>query len=245
MSNTSSAAPAKSGAANSARGGKPRAATADAAAGKSADPRAELRVYLRLDGLEQQFAAYMATPTRARGYPPKAGDHSLIVEIAPALAIQQVTDAALKAAPQVEPGLLFVERQYGIVEVHSSNPADVDRAGEAILTSIGATEHDRLKPTILYSDIIHDITDQHAVVLNRTRDASMLLPGASLLVYEMAPALFAAVAANRAEYVAPDLTLVDVQMIGAAGRLFISGRPESVERARAEITRVLNAVEGR
>lgn len=243
MAGTATAVASK--AAAPARSGKSRAAPAASAAGKSVAAKAELRVYLRIDGLEQQFAAYMATPTRARGYPPKAGDHSLIVEIAPALAIQQVLDAALKAAPEVDPGLLYVERQYGILEVHSPNPADVDRAGEAILKSIGAAEKDRLKPTILYSDIIHDITDQHAVVLNRTRDASMLLPGTSLLVYEMAPALFAAVAANSAERVAPDLTLNDVQMIGAAGRLFISGAPESVERARAEITRVLNSVEGR
>lgn len=215
------------------------------AAGTSGEAKAELRVYLRLDGLEPQFAACLATPTRARGYPPRAGDHSLIVEVAPALAVQQILDAALKASPDVDPGLLYVERQYGILEVHSSNPEDVDRAGEAILASIGATAEDRLKPKILYSDIIHDITDQHAVVLNRTRDASMVLPGTSLLVYEMAPALFAAVAANSAERVAPDLTLNDVQMIGAAGRLFISGSPDSVERARSEITRVLNAVEGR
>lgn len=205
----------------------------------------ELRVYLRIDGLEPQFAAYMATPTRARGYPPKAGDHSLIIEVAPGLAIQQILDAALKAAPEVEPGLLYVERQYGILEVHSSNPADVDRAGEAILKSMGASEEDRLAPTILYSDIIHDISDQHAVILNRTREASMLLPGSSLLVYEMSPALFAAVAANSAERVAPNLTLVDAQMIGAAGRLFIAGSPEDVELARAEITKVLQEVKGR
>lgn len=210
-----------------------------------AAPAAELRVYLRLEGLERQFAAYMATPTRARGYPPKVGDHSLIVEVAPALAIQRVLDAALKASPEVEPGLLYVERQYGILEVHSSDPVDVDRAGEAILEAIGATAEDRLKPTILYSEIIEDVTDQHAVILNRTREASMILPGSSLLVYEMEPALFAAVAANSAEKVAPDLTLVDVQMIGAAGRLFISGSTESVRQARTEITRVLHAVEGR
>lgn len=205
----------------------------------------ELRVYLRIDGLEPQFAAYMATPTRARGYPPKAGDHSLIIEVAPGLAIQQIMDAALKAAPEVEPGLLYVERQYGILEVHSSNPADVDLAGKAILESMGAAEEDRLAPTILYSDIIHDISDQHAVILNRTREASMLLPGSSLLVYEMSPALFAAVAANSAERVAPNLTLVDAQMIGAAGRLFIAGKPEDVELARAEITKVLQEVKGR
>lgn len=226
-------------------GAKPAPVPTKPAAEPADVRKTELRVFLRVDGLQRQFAAYMATPTRARGYPPKAGDHSLIVEVAPALAIQQVLDAALKAAPEVEPGLLYVERQYGILEVHSSDPRHVQRAGEAILNSISATAEDRLKPSILYSDVIQDITDQHAVILNRTRDASMLLPGMSLLVYEMAPALFAAVAANSAERVAPDLTLVDVQMIGAAGRLFISGLPQDVSRARDEITRVLLEVDGR
>lgn len=220
---------------------------AKAARGRTAvaPPATELRVYLPIDGLQRQFAAYMATPTRARGYPPKVGQHSLIVEVAPALAIERVLDAALKAAPEVEPGLLYVERQYGILEVHSSNPDDVERAGKAILHSIEADAADQLKPKILYSDIIEGITDQHAVILNRTRDASMLIPGTSLLVYEMAPALFAAVAANAAERVAPGLTLNDVQMIGAAGRLFISGDTASVALARDEITRVLESVEGR
>ena len=60
----------------------------------------------------------------------------------------------------------------------------------------------------------------------------MVLPGETLLVYEMTPALFAAVAANEAERVAPDVTLVDVAMIGAAGRIYMSGPTDSIERAR-------------
>lgn len=205
----------------------------------------ELRVYLPISDLQRQFAAYLATPTRARGYPPKAGQHSLIVEVAPALAVQKITDAALKATPDVELGLLYVERQYGILEVHSSDPAEVKKAGEAILSVIEAKPEDRLKPRVLYSDIIEEIGDQHAVVLNRTREASMILPGSSLLVYELEPALFAAEAANTAELVSPDLTLIDVQMIGAAGRLFLSGSTASVQRARKAITEQLEKMEGR
>ena len=60
-------------------------------------------------------------------------------------------------------------------------------------------------------------------MINRSRQASMLLPGQSLLVCEMAPALFAAVAANEAERAAPGNTLVDVTMIGASGRVYIAG----------------------
>jgi hypothetical protein len=50
-------------------------------------PAPELRVYLLVRDLQRQFAAYLGTPTRARGYPPFEGEHSLIVEVAPALAI--------------------------------------------------------------------------------------------------------------------------------------------------------------
>jgi len=80
-------------------------------------PRApELRAYLLVRDLQRQFAAYLGTPTRARGYPPSAGEHSLIVEVAPGLAIERVTDLALRAVPKVEPGILFVERQFGVLE---------------------------------------------------------------------------------------------------------------------------------
>jgi hypothetical protein len=129
--------------------------------------------------------------------------------------------------------------------VHSGELADVRRAGEAILTGTGNRASDQLRPRVLYHDIIAEITDQHAVILNRNRQASMVLPGQSLLVYEMTPALFAAVAANEAERAAPGLTLVDVQMIGAAGRLYISGSTKDVVTARDRITTVLAAIEGR
>jgi hypothetical protein len=39
----------------------------------------------------------------------------------------------------------------------------------------------------LYTDIIAEVTDQHAVITNRNRDASMILPGECLLLVEMAP----------------------------------------------------------
>lgn len=208
-------------------------------------PRTDMRVYLMVEDLQHQFAAYLGTPTRARGYPPYAGDHALIIEVAPALAIERVIDLALRAEPEVEPGILFVERQFGVLELHARSLAAVTRAGEAVLAGTGAAASDQLRPRVLYHDIIDDVTDQHAVILNRNRSGSMVLPGESLLVYEMTPALFAAVAANEAERAAPGVTVVDVQMIGAAGRLYLSGSHDDVETARDRITDVLDAVEGR
>ncbi|MCV7228980.1 microcompartment protein [Mycolicibacterium komossense] len=211
----------------------------------STETRTDIRVYLLVEDLQQQFAAYLGTPTRARGYPPYAGDHALIVEVSPALAIERVIDLALREVPGIQPGILYVERQFGVLEIHSSNLADVRRAGNAILAGTGNEATGQLRPRVLYHDIIEDITDQHAVILNRNRQASMILPGQALLVYEMTPALFAAVAANEAERVAPGLTVVDVQMIGAAGRLYIAGTIDDVTRARDRITEVLAGIVGR
>lgn len=206
---------------------------------------AELRVYLLVQDLRPQFAAYLGTPTRARGYPPFAGQHALIVEVAPALAIERVTDLALRAVPGIEPGILFVERQFGVLEVHGPDLGDVRKAGQAILDGLGADAKDQLRPRTLYSDVIEDITDTHAIIINRNRAGSMILPGDTLGVFEVTPALFAAVAANEAERVAPEVTLVDVSMIGAAGRIYLSGPVAAIRRAQQEIDSVLAAVEGR
>ena len=208
-------------------------------------PSTELRVYLLVTDLQRQFAAYMATPTRARGYPPFEGQHSLIVEVAPGLAIERVTDLALRAEPGVEPGILFVERQFGVLEVHATDLDVVIRAGQAILDGLGADAADQLKPRIMYVDVIEDVTDQHAVIINRNREASMLMPGDTLGIVECTPALFAAVAANEAERAAPGITIVDVQMIGAAGRISLGGTTKNVKRALEAITEVLAGVEGR
>ncbi|MGH3236278.1 MAG: hypothetical protein ACRDOH_24085, partial [Streptosporangiaceae bacterium] len=169
---------------------------------------------------------------------------ALIVEVAPALVIERVTDLALRAVPAVEPGILFVERQFGVLEVHGRD-LDVRRAGQAILDGLGAHEKDQLRPRILFSDVIEDVTDAHAIIINRNRSGSMIIPGDTLGVSEVTPALFAAVAANEAERAAPGVTLVDVWMIGAAGRIYLSGPAADVRRAQREIAEVLSVVAGR
>ena len=205
----------------------------------------DLRVYLPIDDLQPQFAAYLASPIRARGYPPIEGDNSLIIEVAPALAIHRIVDLALKAEPDLEPGILYVERQFGVLELHAKDKALVERAGAAILKGTGANAGDQLAPTTLYADIIERVADQHAIILNRSREASMILPGQSLLVYEMVPALFAAIASNEAEKVSPNVTIVDIQMIGASGRIFLSGTTADLKRARERIDQCLAAIKGR
>lgn len=210
-----------------------------------ARPATELRVYLTLEDLQRQFASWMSSPVGARGYVAMQGMHALLVEIAPGLSIQRVIDLALKTEPDLEPGILAVERQFGVLELHSRDPEALQRAGQAILTWLSAKASDQLKPQLLYSDIIEDITDQHAVLINRTRQANMILPGQHLLIMEVAPALFGAFMANEAEKVAPDLTLVECSMIGASGRLYLCGDLPSLEKAQDHIEKSLATVKGR
>ena len=205
----------------------------------------ELRVYLPIYDLQPQFSAYLSTPLRARGYPPFEGQHSLIIEVSPALAIHRITDLALKAAPDMEPGILFTERQYGLLELHSSKRKELDEVGAAILKGIKSKASDQLSPKILFEDIIEDLSDQHSIILNRSRTASMLVPGHSLLVFEMAPALFACVAANEAEKATPDVIINDVQMMGVSGRVFISGSTSDLVKSKEAIIKTLKTVKGR
>ena len=205
----------------------------------------ELRVYLPIRDLMPQFAAWLSTPTRARGYPPLPGQHSLIIEVAPSLAIHRIADLALKVAPSLELGLLFTERQFGLLELHADDMSEVEAAGEAILAGIGAKPDDQMVPETLFHDIIENLNDQHSIILNRTRDASILVPDVSLLIYEMQPALFACVAANEAERAAPDSVINDIQMMGASGRIFMSGTTQEMEAARDAINSTLKSVKGR
>ena len=56
------------------------------------------------------------------------------------------------------------------------------RPGTPSSRASGPGAADQLRPRILYDDVIEDVTDQHAVIINRNREASMLLPGDTLLV---------------------------------------------------------------
>ena len=89
-----------------------------------------LRTYTFLDSLQPQLASFIGKT--ARGFLPVPGQVSLWVEIAPGIAINRVTDTALKAT-RVAPAVQVVERAYGLLEVHHDDKGQVMDAGKAIL----------------------------------------------------------------------------------------------------------------
>ena len=87
----------------------------------------ELRCYVFIDSLQPQFASFLGTV--AQGFLPVPGQAALFVEIAPGMDIMRVTDVALKST-DVKPGMMIIERIYGMLEIHSDSQADVRQAGQ-------------------------------------------------------------------------------------------------------------------
>ncbi len=201
---------------------------------------AELRSFLFLDRLQPQTLCYMAT--WMRGNLPRANVAAQIVEVAPGLDIEPLTNVAVKHA-EVQAGILVVERQFGYLEFHSRSTSLLKASAQAVLDHMGARAEDATPPTILASKIVTRVDHQHAFLINRNKLGSMLLGGDSLYVMEMQPASYAVIAANEAEKAA-NIKLVDYRMIGATGRVYLAGREDEIRNARdaaEDALRVLGA----
>ncbi|MGC9505607.1 hypothetical protein [Baaleninema sp.] len=201
----------------------------------------ELRSFVYIDSLQPQHAAYMGTV--ALGFLPLPGDTSLWVEISPGIEINRITDVALKSTA-VRPGVQVVERLYGLLEVHSSRQSDTRTAGIAILDALGVKENERLKPRIMSSQIIRNLDPHQTQLINRTRRGQMLLAGQSLYVMEVAPAAYAALAANEAEKSA-QINILQVQAVGSFGRLYLGGEERDIIAASQAVIAAIENISGR
>ncbi len=189
---------------------------------------AELRSFIFIDQLQLQTLCYIATWMRGRL--PRSNVAAQIIEIAPGLDIEALTDVALKHT-EVAAGILVVERQFGYLEFHSRSTAAVKASAQAVLDALGARPEDAVRPKILASEIITRVDHHHAFLVNRNKLGSMLLGGESMFVLEMQPASYAIIAANEAEKAA-NIRIVDYRMIGANGRVYLSGDEAEIRNAR-------------
>lgn len=181
--------------------------------------------------------------TQALGFLPLPGDSSLWVEISPGIEINRLMDIALKAAA-VRPGVLVIERLYGLLEIHSSRQSDTTAAGRAILDAIGARERDCIKPRIVSSQIIRNIDAHHTQLINRTRKGNMILAGQTLYVLEVEPAAYASLAANEAEKAAL-INILHVSSVGSFGRLYLGGEERDISAGSRAAVEAIENVAGR
>ncbi len=201
----------------------------------------DLRTFVYLDVLQPQLASFLATV--ARGYLPIEEQAALFVEVAPGIAINRITDVALKGA-SVTPGMMVVERAFGALEVHADSQGDVRAAGQAILGHLGITEEARLEPRVVTSEIITGTDAYQTMLINRMRHGDVILKGQALYILETHPAGYAILAANEAEKAAP-IRLLEVVTFGAYGRLYLSGGDDEIKAAAAAAEACLTQIRGR
>ncbi len=201
----------------------------------------QLRTYVFIDSMQPQFAAFMASV--ASGYLPIEGQAALYVEIAPGMEINRLMDRALKAT-KVTPAEQIVERQYGMLELHADDQAEVRQAGLAILDALGKKEEDRIKPKVVSHQIIRKVDDHQAMLINRSgRKGMMLIAKQTLFILETYPAGYAVIAANEAEKAA-NINVVIIRPTGAFGRVYLAGEEADVMVAAEAALKAIDGING-
>ena len=201
----------------------------------------ELRALTILDSLQPQLTGFLQTV--CAGFMPKEYEAAMFIEIAPGIAINQLTDVALKQTT-CRPGMQIVERAYGMLELHDADKGQVEAAVDAITTQMGAKRDDRLKARIVSSQIITGIDGHQSQLINRMRHGDMIVAGQTLYILEVHPAAYAALAANEAEKAA-NIHLMEMIAFGAFGRLWLGGNEADIAVAAAAAEAALKNVTGR
>ncbi len=201
----------------------------------------ELRALCILDSLQPQLTGFLQTV--CSGFMPLEQEAAAFIEIAPGIAINQLTDVALKST-SCRPGMQIVERAYGMLELHETDKGQVEAAVDAIVDRMGVSREDRIKPRIVSSQIITGIDGHQSQLINRMRHGDMIMRGQTLYILEVYPAAYAALAANEAEKAA-DVHLMEVISFGAFGRLWLGGSEAEIKVAAEAAEGALKKVTGR
>ena len=199
-----------------------------------------IRALMQIDNLQPKFAAYNGATVQ--GSVPLSGDTVLIGELAPGNGVFTLIDRALKSS-SVEATSQLVEREFGFFILRSPSNAEVSTARDAILSELGASMSDRVKPTVSSTQIINSVEPYQAQLLNKWRKGALLVPGQTLGILECEPAAYISIAANEAEKAA-DIDIVEVRAVGRYGRLFFSGSENSVLEGMNAATKAIEAVDG-
>ena len=196
-----------------------------------------MRAYAYIDSMQPEFAAYVGATVQ--GSPPVAGMAELWIEVAPANEAFRLMDVALKAA-DVQPATQYIEREFGLLELHSWSQSEVKAAAEAIFAVTGLTEDDRVRPKLASQQVVTNVDPFQAQLINKMRRGSLLVPGQTLLIMEVEPAAYITLAANEAEKAA-SISQVYVSNVGRFGRYFAAGNDSEIEAARLSAIAAIEA----
>ena len=115
------------------------------------DAQFQLRTYAFIDSMQPQYAAFLGS--ELDGDVALAGMAELWIELAPGSEVYNLLDAALKST-DARPGLQMVEREFGVLELHSTSVESVRDAGARILEACGLSVEQRLAPQVVSAKMI-------------------------------------------------------------------------------------------
>ncbi len=201
----------------------------------------ELRALTVLDSLQPQLTGFLQTV--CAGFMPREKEAAAFIEIAPGIAINQLTDVALKTTT-CRPGMQIVERAYGMLELHDQDKGQVEAAVDSIVERMGVKRSDRIKPKVMTTQIITGIDGHQSQLINRMRHGDMIVAEQTLYILEVWPAAYAAIAANEAEKAAP-IHLLEMITFGAFGRLWLGGWEAEIKAAADAAEAAIAKIDGR
>src|SRR3989442_13042344 len=123
---------------------------------------AKLRSFIFLSRLQPQTMCYLGT--WIRGSLPRSDVAAQVIEVAPGLDIEPLTDVAVKHA-DVQAGILGVERQFGYLEIHGGTDEGQGSAS-AGLGALGAAPPGAPRPEIPPSKILTLLDPPQAFLVN-------------------------------------------------------------------------------
>ena len=200
---------------------------------------AELRSAIFIDQLQPQTMCYLGTWIRGRL--PRSGMAAAVIEVAPGLDIEPLTDVAVKHT-RLEAGILVVERQFGYLEFHSRSTAAVRSASDAVLEALGAAPGDATRARSARLDarlaprpparLPHQPQQARLDGARRARRCSC---------WRCSPRPTRSSPSTRRRR-RREIKVVDYRMIGATGRVYLTGDEADVRAASEAATAALEAV---
>jgi hypothetical protein len=201
----------------------------------------QLRTLSYIDILQPQVTGFLQTV--CPGFMPLENQACLFIEIAPGIAINDLTDVALKRT-QAIPGMLIVERAFGLLELHHFDQGQIREAGRVILEHLGLEESDRLEPKVVSNEIITGIEGYQSQLINRMRHGNMLAENDALYILEVQPAGYAPLACNEAEKASP-IEVLEFRAFGAFGRVWLGGPEDNIREAAKAAEQTLASIAGK
>ena len=199
-----------------------------------------MRTYAFIDRMQPQAAAHVAAT--CQGDVPIAGMAELFIEVAPGNEVFRGADIALKAA-DVRPALQIIEREFGLLEIHSEHPGRGARRGPPCSTTSASP-----RPTGSGQDRVLAVRDEREPLPSAVDQQVAQGQPADARSEPLRPRGRTGrlrVARRERGREGRRHPVIEVRAVGRFGRLFVCGTESDVQAAERATIGILDEMVGR